>query len=269
MQDLMTWYDRFAMSNPTPALHTSQSPHAKVVKIGENFWHLEIPARTRRGYRLAQLDDHGSLRRRDFPWKPPLTLSLQARVSAAELPGTWGFGLWNDPFSFMLAYNKPVPRFPTLPDAAWFFHASSQNYLSILNDLPANGFLAATFSSKKVPFALLVLSSPALALILIPGLAQLVRRSLRGVIQQDAALVHTNVTEWHAYMLEWEPGLVRLSLDGTEILHTNITPHGPMSLVIWVDNQYAALPPTGRLKYGTLPNPDPAWMEIREIKLLD
>jgi hypothetical protein len=257
------------MTNRTPALHTSQSPTARVIKIGENSWHLEIPARTKGGYRLAQLDDHGSLRRRDFPWKPPLTLSMEARVSAEELPGTWGFGLWNDPFSFMLAYNKLVPRFPTLPDAAWFFHASSQNYLSIRDDLPANGFLAATFSSKKVPIVLLALASPALALILFPGFTPLVRRSLRGMIQQDSALVHTDVTEWHAYMLEWAPGVVRLSVDGTAILHTNIAPQVPMSLVIWVDNQYAALPPEGRLKYGTLPNPEPAWMEIREIKLLD
>ena len=195
-------------------------------------------------------------------------LSMEARVSAQELPGTWGFGLWNDPFSFMLAYNKLVPRFPTFPDAAWFFHASPQNYLSIRDDLPANGFLAATFSSKKVPIALLALASPALALILIPGFAQLVRRSLRDMIQQDATLVHTNVTEWHAYLLEWKPDLVRFSLDGTDILHTSIAPHGPMSLVIWVDNQYAALPPDGRLKYGTIPNPEPAWMEIKNIRLV-
>jgi hypothetical protein len=87
------------------------------------------------------------------------------------------------------------------------------------------------------------------------------------VIRQDAALVHTNVTEWHSYILEWQPGLVRLSLDGTEILSTNIAPISPLSLVIWVDNQYAALPPAGRLRYGTLPNPEPAWMEIRDLSI--
>ena len=151
-----------------------------MIKIGENSWHLEIPARSTGGYRLAQLDDHGSLQRRDFPWKPPLTLSMEARVSAQVLPGTWGFGLWNDPFSLMLAYNKLVPRLPTFPDAAWFFHASPENYLSIRNDLPANGFLAATFRSKKMPFALLALASPILALAFIPGFAQLVRQAKTG-----------------------------------------------------------------------------------------
>jgi hypothetical protein len=248
-------------------VNISQSPTATVVKMGELSWHLEIPANARRGYRLAQLDDHRSLPRRNFPWQPSLTLSLQARVSAQEIPGTWGFGLWNDPFSFLLAYNRVVPRFPALPDAAWFFHASPQNYLSFRDDLPASGFLAATFSSKKIPTAILVLASPALALTLIPNTAQMVRRTLRHVIRQDVSLIHTDVTEWHEYCMEWDLGQVRFSLDGTHILQTNISPCGPLSLVIWVDNQYASLPPRGRLRYGTLPNPDPVWMEIRELSL--
>jgi hypothetical protein len=253
----------------TSVLHTSQSPDARVLKTGENSWHLEIPATTKHGYRLAQLDDHGSHRRHDFPWKPPLTLNLQARVSSEELPGTWGFGLWNDPFSFMIAYNMVVPRFPALPDAAWFFHASPQNYLSLRDDLPANGFLAASFSSSKVPLVLLALASPGMALTLIPGLAQLVRRWLRNLIHQDAAQIHTHVTEWHAYRLVWEPELVRLSLDGKEVLQTSISPHERLSLVIWIDNQYASLAPVGRLRYGSLPNPAPAWMEIRDFEMLD
>ena len=263
------WYDSADMSHNPPDLHISKSPSARVLKIAEGIWHLEIPAKKSGGYQLAQLDDHCSLRRGDFPWKPPLTLSLQARVSAEELPGTWGFGLWNDPFSFMLAYNRVVPRFPTLPDATWFFHASPQNYLSLRDDLPANGFLAATFSSNKVPTALLALASPVLALTLIPGAAQFVRRLLQRVIHQDAALIHTNVTDWHEYMLEWDARQVRISLDGAALLQTNIVPHGPLSMVIWIDNQYAALPPAGGLKYGTLPNPEPAWMELRDIKLED
>lgn len=255
------------MRHQISTLHISQSPQSRVVQTGEKSWHLEIPANAKRGYRLAQLDDHGSLRRGDFPWKPPLTLSLQARVSSEQLPGTWGFGLWNDPFSFMLAYNKVVPRFPTLPDAVWFFHASPQNYLSLRDDMPANGFLAATFSSARVPLALLALASPVLALTFIPGLSGLVRRLLRRVIRQDATHIPTYETEWHAYQLEWEPGQARFSLDGTEIFSTLVSPRGPMSLVIWIDNQYAALPPAGRLSYGTLPNPEPAWLEIWDFKM--
>jgi hypothetical protein len=115
----------------------------------------------------------------------------------------------------------------------------------------------------------LILSSPALVLTLLPGAAQVARRQLSRVTHQDAALIHTNVIEWHDYMMEWDVEQVRFSLDGAELLNTNIVPQGPLSLVIWIDNQYAALAPVGRMKYGTLPNPASAWMEIRDIKLLD
>jgi hypothetical protein len=249
-------------------LNTTKSPTASVVKMGESSWHLEIPANTRRGYRLAQLDDHKSLPRRDFPWQPPITLSLQARVSAQELPGTWGFGLWNDPFSFLIAYNRVALRIPILPDAAWFFHASPQNYLSFRDDLPASGFLTATFKSQKVHPGVLALASPILALTLIPITAQLVRRLLRRAVRQDASLIQTNETEWHDYSMEWEGGKVRFRLDGMDIFVTSIAPRGPLSLVIWIDNQYAAMPPSGRLRYGMLSNPEPAWLEIRGLSML-
>src|SRR4030042_3953255 len=203
-----------------PGLHElniANSPMATVLKMGEANWLLEIPAKAKRGYRLAQLDDHGSLQRKDFPWQPPFRLSLQARVSAEMLPGTWGFGLWNEPFSFLLAYSQVVPRLPALPEAAWFFHASPQNYLSVWDDLPASGFLADTFSSKKVPTALLALASPILALTLLPGTTHVVRRLLRRVVRQDASQIHTNVTEWHTYSMEGDIGQVSFKVDRMKI----------------------------------------------------
>jgi len=257
------------MDHNPPALHISQSPSASVTGLGENSWHLEIPASQGRYYRLAQLDDHGSHPRNHFPWKPPLAFSLQARVSSEDVPGTWGFGLWNDPFSFMLAYNRLVPHLPTLPEAAWFFSASPQNYLSFRDDLPANGFLAATFSATHIPVALLALASPFLALSFIPGAAQWVRRWLRRMVKQDATQIHARLTDLHTYRLEWQIDQVRFYLDEVELLKTSIVPQPPLSLVIWIDNQYAALPPTGVLKFGTLPNPGPAWLEIREVRLQD
>jgi hypothetical protein len=251
-----------------PYLHISQSPTARVVKLSEDTWHLEIPANPRRGYRLAQLDDHNRLRRRrDFLWKPPLKLSVEARVSAQDIPGTWGVGLWNDPFSFLIPYDGIVPRLPTLPEAAWFFHASPESYLSIRDDLPARGFMAATFNSRKIPAGRLMLIAPLLPLAFIPKAARAVRKQLRRIVQQDTARLDTRVTDWHLYSLEWEAQRVCFSLDGTDLLQTDVAPKGPLCLVIWVDNQYAAMPPNGRLRYGTLPNPEPAWMEIRGLSL--
>ena len=255
------------MASGAVVVHVTQSPTSRVVKLADSAWRLEIPPNARASYRLAQLDDHGGLRRSDFHWKPPLKMSLQARVSAPDIPGTWGFGLWNDPFSFLIAYGGVVPRLPALPEAAWFFHASPHNYLSLRDDLPGSGFLAATFNSKKVPFLLLAVAAPLMAFSFLPGAAQAVRKWLRRLVHQDAALVDTSITEWHLYGMEWTSTKVRFSLDGMSILETGISPSSPLSLVIWVDNQFAALPPKGRLRYGTLPNLEPAWMELRELSI--
>jgi hypothetical protein len=261
------WYDNLTMAANSSDLHISKSPSAQVVKLGEGYWHLEIPASSKRSYHLAQLDDHGSFSRGNFHWKPPLTLSLQARVSAQELPGTWGFGFWNDPFTFLLRGGDVVPRFPALPDAAWFFHASPQNYLSFRDDLPAFGFLAATIKSLPIKPFWLALASPVMAFTLVPGAAQLVRKLLRKVIYQDADLIHTDATAWHTYAMDWQTGQVKFWLDGAEIFHTGIAPQRPLSLVLWIDNQYASLPPRGGVRYGTLPNIEPAWLEIREFSV--
>ena len=52
------------------------------------------------------------------------------------------------------------------------------------------------------------------------------------------------------------------------IIHTTpVAPHGPLGLVIWIDNQYAALPPTGGLRFGTLANLQPAWLEIEQLEV--
>jgi hypothetical protein len=255
------------MSDRSTGLHISKSPGASVIDQSDGCWHLEIPASTQRTYHLAQLDDHLAHSRADFPWKPPLSLSLQARVSAQDLPGTWGFGFWNDPFSFLLGGDRTVKRLPTLPDAAWFFHASPENYLSFRDDLPACGFLAATFSSRRVSTILLALGSPALALALLPFTARPVRGSLRRLVHQDSSQLQVDVTAWHTYRLDWEPATATFSVDGSMLYCTPVSPPSPLSLVIWIDNQFASLPPAGRLRYGTLLNASSAWLEIREIEL--
>lgn len=257
------------MGNRSFAAHITQSDGSTVTELDPGYWHLAIAESSSRAYRLAQLDDHGGLPRDQFPWKPPVTLSLQARVSDADLPGTWGFGFWNEPFSFLIGGDRTSRRLPTLPSAAWFFHASPENYLSFRDDLPANGFLAATFSSHRVPTALLALGSPALALTLLPLTARPVRRGLRNSVHQDASSLRVDVTQWHAYSLEWQPTQVKFSLDGAEHWQTLVAPPAPLSLVMWIDNQFAALPPHGRLRYGTLPNPAPAWLELKDIALAD
>jgi hypothetical protein len=232
---------------------------------------LELPAGPSGKYRLAQLDDYTGLSRRNFTCHPPLTFSLNARASAGEIPGTWGFGLWNDPFSLSLGLGGGTRRFPVLPNSAWFFYASPPNYLSLRSDLPAQGFLAATFRSPILPALVLGLAAPGLSLVALPPAARLLRRLARVIIRQDAALIgdHPNfaTAEWHAYRMDWLPGSVTFAVDGEAVFNTSLPPREPLGLVLWIDNQYAAFPPDGRIKYGSLESLQPAWIEVSDICL--
>ncbi|NLG71497.1 MAG: hypothetical protein GX495_05580 [Chloroflexi bacterium] len=249
-------------------LQPNLSPGSRLVETGENGWRLEIPAGDEKQYRLAQLDDYGSRPRADFPWKaPPLHMSLRARVSAQQIPGTWGFGLWNDPFSMAVLSGAERLRLPVLPNTAWFFFASPPNYLSLRDDLPAQGFLAATFRSPRWPAPLLALGAPALPLLLFPPAARLARRIGRRIVRQNSAALQVDPTRWHEYSLQWLADRVRFAVDGREVLEAEHSPQGPLGFVLWIDNQYAAFTPQGRLRFGTVPSPQPAWLEVTGLKL--
>ncbi len=131
-------------------LKQSVTPGARVEMSAEAGWRLSIPAGPGGRYRLAELDDYRGLRRRSFPWNPPYQLSLRARASAGLIPGTWGFGVWNDPFGMGILSQAGGMRLPVLPNAAWFFFASPPNSLSLRDDLPAQGALAATYRSIRL-----------------------------------------------------------------------------------------------------------------------
>ena len=233
----------------------------------EYGWRLHIPAGEKDSYRLAQLDDYADLPRKKFPWHTGTTLSLEARASHQEIPGTWGFGLWNDPFSLSLGFGGGTRRLPALPNAAWFFMASPPNYLSFRDDIPAQGALAATFRSRPLHPLLLALAGPALPLMAWPPTARILRRAARAFIQQDATELELDVTDWHSYSLDWSDEQVRFEVDGQLAFETAIHAIQPLGFVLWVDNQFAALPPDGKLGFGSLENTEAAWIEVRDLKI--
>jgi hypothetical protein len=175
--------------------------------------------------------------------------------------------LWNDPFSLSLGLGGGKRRFPALPEATWFFFASPQNHLSLRDDIPGTGNLAATFRSQHYPSFLLALAAPLLPLLVLPPLARLFRRLACRFIHQDAAKLSLDVTTWRVFQLDWSTNYVRFIIDNNTVLHTLVSPHGPLGIVLWIDNQYAALPPDGHLGYGTLPNPKPVWIEITDLTI--
>jgi hypothetical protein len=44
-------------------------------------------------------------------------------------------------------------------------------------------------------------------------------------------------------------------------------PQSRLGLVIWIDNQYAAFPPDGKLGFGTLPNASVTTLEVKNITI--
>jgi len=251
----------------TLALKHKLTKDAQARQISSSGWHLELPPGAAGRYRLSQLDDYSDLKRGEFPWRSPIHLSVRARASQASIPGTWGFGFWNDPFSIAIGFGVGARRSPALPNTAWFFFASPENYLSLRDDLPANGSLAATFRSTKIPAALMAPFALAVPLLALPPVARLLRRLGRRIVKQEAVNLALDVTEWHQYEIEWSAGQVSFHVDEQLVLGTNIVPHRPLGLVIWIDNQYAALPPNGRLRYGTLAHSANTWIEIDQLEV--
>jgi len=249
----------------TPDLEGRATPGAEVALLAPGHWLLSIPAGPAGQYRLAQLDDYMRLPRAALRWRPPLRLSLRARASGSSLPGTWGFGFWNDPFSARLGVGGTARRLPALPNAAWFFHASPPNYLALHDRHPAQGLLAATFAAPTLPAPALALVAPALPLLAWPPTGRLLRRLAARYVGEDAARLTLDPTVWHSYAVEWRAEGVRFAIDGQAAFETATSPRGPLGLVLWIDNQYAAFPPDGRLRFGNLANPKPAWLELAGV----
>jgi hypothetical protein len=254
-------------------------------------YRLSIHAGSSDSYRLAQLDDYAQTSRMRFPHRGSVSLSLSARTSHESIPGTWGFGLWNDPFGLSLGFGGSPFRLPALPNAVWFFGASEENYLSFSNGLdtgetntrPAvNGFLAQSFRSPKFHPRLI------LAGLALPFSRKTTRRLLNRVIADDAVQLwnqearslpsyqqagwdpsdSVDPTQWHRYRLDWSPKRVSFEVDSVNVFESTVSPNPPLGLVIWIDNQYAAFTPEGKIGFGVLANAESAWLEVRNIEII-
>ncbi|MCC6499452.1 MAG: hypothetical protein IT313_04200 [Anaerolineales bacterium] len=257
------------MAQPKLTAHYSSGGRVEEIERG---WRLSIPAGDSDSYRLAQLDDYARLARRRFPHRFPSTFSLLARTSSDSIPGTWGFGLWNDPFGMSLGFGGNLFRLPALPNAVWFFGASKENYLSFKDSrassplrsaqrVVANGFIAQAFRSPRF-HPLLIAAGGAF-----PFSRKATRTMLGRIIGEDGVAVSVEVTEWRRYSLTWEEKRASLEVDNVEVFESAVSPNPPLGLVIWIDNQYAAFTPEGKIGFGVLSNPEPAWLEIKDLEI--
>lgn len=236
------------------------TPNASVEKT-RNGYVLGIQRGDSTRYRDAQLDDYSLLPRYKFPHRS-LSLSLRARASSDSIPGTWGFGLWNDPFGLSLGFGGNPFRLPALPNAVWFFHASVHNYLSFADDKPAQGFLAQTFRSPNFHPLLMLVG------LAFPFSHKTTRKLLSKVIDEDGVKLGVDVTQWHSYKFEWSQNRVIFWADELRVFESSVSPNPPLGIIIWIDNQYAAFTPEGKISAGVLENEE-SWIEVEEIVMRD
>ena len=220
-----------------------------------------------RQYTDAQLDDYQGLPRRRFLWRPPLRMTVRARFSqpAGELRGTAGFGFWNDPFLMTGA------RMPALPRAIWFFYASPPSNIKLDLQAPGYGWKAATIDAQR-PAALLLAPLAPLAVLLmnLRPLYRVLWPPIQRALNVREAMVKIDsrtMTQWHTYAIRWGRESARFSVDGEMVLEHAPAPRGPLGFVIWLDNQYMAVTPWGRLRWGLLDVPGRQWMEVDSLAI--
>jgi hypothetical protein len=145
-------------------------------------------------------------------------------------------------------------------------------------EIAANGFLAQTFRSPKFDLRLFP------AGLALPFSRKTTRRWLGKVIDEEGVqlwspatrrrhqeqargLQSVDPTQWHRYQIDWREQRVSFQVDDMQVLESSISPHPPLGLVIWIDNQYAAFTPEGKIGFGVLENPEPAWLEIKDLAI--
>lgn len=215
-------------------------------------------------YTDAQIDDYQGLRRRDFLWKPPLTLTVRARFShpAGELTGTAGFGFWNDPFMMTGA------RMPSLPRTIWFFYASPPSDMKLDLNTPGHGWKAATLDAIRLPFFLLAPTMPlAVPLMNIPTLYRALWPVGQRAIGVSEAPVEADMTGWHSYQIDWGAHRATFRVDEHTILDCDTPPRGPLGFVMWIDNQAMIATPQGRFGYRLLALQERQWMEVDTLHI--
>lgn len=242
-----------------PAWNRYVLPGSRLESTGDGWRFVNEPVSGR--YTDSQIDDYQGLRRRDFIWRPPLTLTVRARFSS-DIRGTAGFGFWNDPF--MMTGS----RLPMLPRALWFFYASEESDMALALGTPGNGFKAATIDALRLPFFLLAPASPiAIPLMNIPSVYNSVWPIGQRAIAVNEAPIQADMTQWHVYTLRWDHAAARFAVDGQTVMACTTPPHGPLGFVMWIDNQAMVVSPKGRIGWRTLDLHAAQWMEATDLSI--
>ena len=246
-----------------PRLHTRWQP----IQVGgghlllhEDGLRLLTVGASRRRYADAQIADYAGLPRSQFPWRPPLRLTVRAR-SSGPLLGTAGFGLWNNPFS-------PFGGVPRLPAASWFFHASPPSNLPLASGVPGFGWKCAVIDAttrRALRWA------PLAPLVLLLNRHPQVARRIWPRVQRDLAIAEHPLpplaAEWQTYTIEWQAQRSRFYVNASLVFETPHAPSGPLGFIAWVDNQYAIVTPQGNFGWGLLDAPHAQSLDLQSLRI--
>jgi hypothetical protein len=237
------------------------------VARGSDGWRLEIPA-IRAGYADAQLDDTQGRRRSELLHRPPIRLSLEARAEPPRPSGTFGFGLWNDPFPAVGATAGGSRFLPASPQALWFFWRSAPSDLSFARGEAGVGWCAASLKSPPAAGGLVALLGAAayVGMLARPLRGPILRRFWRTVHGHQRSLPSPPAT-WRRYEIEWERDLATFLVDGESVLRVDDPPSEPLGIVLWIDNQWAVFTQSGGMRFGVVPTRAEARLEVRNLVL--
>jgi hypothetical protein len=243
-----------------------------MLTIQDSVLRMALPGVQQGMYADAQIDDYGKLARAAFPWKPPLSMTVQARsslpaataASTAEstniLRGTAGFGFWNYPFSV----RGDVLM---LPEAVWFFYASPPSNMALIPGVPGWGWKAQVIHAMRAE-ALLATIPAALATGWgrLSGNTRSASRWLQRVSGARESMLDVDMTAWHDYRLEWQESAALFWVDDQCVLRADLPPTRPLGFVAWLDNQYAIASPQGILRFGTVTT-EAEWFELDSLRI--
>ena len=236
------------------------------VEATPNGWRLLVSASS--GYSDAQLDDTQGRARRALPHRPPLKLLVEARASASSPPGTLGFGFWNDPFPAFAGETGARRLLPAMPQALWYFYSSPPSELPFAAGGAGTGWRAASLRSPVWPgAAVAALGAAAFAAMLFRPLRRtLIPLGWRAVEGAQSAPI-AGLDSWRRYEIDWSVERARFSVDDRTVLEAVDPPTEALGLVIWIDNQWAALSVGAGLRFGIVPHAPGASLEIRQLSL--
>lgn len=239
---------------------TMQTGGGRLIVGGEGL-RFAVAGATARRYANAQIDDYTGLARADFPWRPPLRMTVTARAGASLL-GTAGFGFWNAPLS-------PLGRvIPVLPAAVWFFYAAPPADMPLARGVPGSGWKAATIdATTRRAWAW----APAAPLVLLanrhPRWYAAIWPRVQRALAVSEALIAPPDEHFREYSLEWRADSARFWIDGQIVHETDCAPRGPLGFVAWVDTQWLIATPRGVFGWGLHAVPAVQWMDIARVRI--